>query len=423
MSTNFAKTLVWKQDYDIILWRHKQRTPNTNDYPMPLNETPPMKSFCVRHCHWRIEFASEAKRLVYVAESLLEIQLWRRSCDSREKVGLRKKTAIAQERISAKSPTHLVFLWCLLYGAQVVIPAKLRQQVLDLLHECHFGINGWSSWPFTGRTSIPTFSIYAGNVRFAPGISPNSWMLPEKPWSGLHIDHAINFLSITQRSQYQRSQQSIVVTDCAAIFKSNEFQEFCKVNVIVHLTGAPYHLPPTAPLNVWCKLSNKRLKKSAKAPKDALQDFLITVALVYQPNAKRIATDVKSVLILKPYCLHLLTLPRDQVSTVWASAPHNSSSGYVQGRRSILCPLFWTTTRSWPYMGACHFGTGRVNLRVVPRGSVWRRHIDQLQRRYVSTDDTEPGDFPRLSEGRREPLRFRAHFDSGHQATVNFTSR
>jgi len=43
MSTNFAKTLVWKQDYDIKLWRHKQRTTNTNDYPMSLNETPPWK--------------------------------------------------------------------------------------------------------------------------------------------------------------------------------------------------------------------------------------------------------------------------------------------------------------------------------------------------------------------------------------------
>jgi len=41
MSTNFVKTLVGKQDYDVILLRHKQRTPNTNDCPMPLNETPP----------------------------------------------------------------------------------------------------------------------------------------------------------------------------------------------------------------------------------------------------------------------------------------------------------------------------------------------------------------------------------------------
>jgi len=45
MSTNFTKTLVWKQDCDVILWRHKQRTPNTNDYPMPLNETPPYEKF------------------------------------------------------------------------------------------------------------------------------------------------------------------------------------------------------------------------------------------------------------------------------------------------------------------------------------------------------------------------------------------
>jgi len=40
MSTNFAKTLVWKHEYDVKLWRHKQRTLNTNDHHMPLNETP-----------------------------------------------------------------------------------------------------------------------------------------------------------------------------------------------------------------------------------------------------------------------------------------------------------------------------------------------------------------------------------------------
>jgi len=40
MSTNFDKTLVWKHDCDIKLWRHKQRTPSTNDYHMPLSEAP-----------------------------------------------------------------------------------------------------------------------------------------------------------------------------------------------------------------------------------------------------------------------------------------------------------------------------------------------------------------------------------------------
>jgi len=55
-----------------------------------------------------------------------------------------------------------------------------------------------------------------------------------------------------------------------------------------------------------------------------------------------------------------------------------------------------------PAIVAKRFVTCRVHMRVVPRGPVWRRHIDQPQRRYVSPDDTEPGDTLRLSEGREE---------------------
>jgi len=43
MSTNFAKALVWKHEYDVKLWHHKERTPNTNDYHMPPNENFPWK--------------------------------------------------------------------------------------------------------------------------------------------------------------------------------------------------------------------------------------------------------------------------------------------------------------------------------------------------------------------------------------------
>jgi len=50
MSRNFAKTLLWKHGHDVKLRRHKQRTPNTIDHHMTLNQPPPMKIFCVRHC-------------------------------------------------------------------------------------------------------------------------------------------------------------------------------------------------------------------------------------------------------------------------------------------------------------------------------------------------------------------------------------
>jgi len=52
MSTNFAKTLVWKHEYDVKLWRHKQRSPNKSDHHMSMNEILPMKIFCVRHWTW-----------------------------------------------------------------------------------------------------------------------------------------------------------------------------------------------------------------------------------------------------------------------------------------------------------------------------------------------------------------------------------
>ena len=62
MPTNLAKTLVWKYDCDVKLWRHKQRTPNTNDHHMPLNE-PPMKIFCLRHC-WQLSWFAHASQLI-----------------------------------------------------------------------------------------------------------------------------------------------------------------------------------------------------------------------------------------------------------------------------------------------------------------------------------------------------------------------
>jgi len=43
MSTNFAKTLVWKHENDVKLWRHKKRTPN--DHHMTLNQNSPHETF------------------------------------------------------------------------------------------------------------------------------------------------------------------------------------------------------------------------------------------------------------------------------------------------------------------------------------------------------------------------------------------
>ena len=93
---------------------------------------------------------------------------------------------------------------CVFYGLRVIIPSTLRNHILNLLHLGHFGMQRMKQlarstvyWPRIDFdiedlcrkcTSCGQFQ----NKPDKPSIHP--WMMPEKPWSRLHLDHAINFL-------------------------------------------------------------------------------------------------------------------------------------------------------------------------------------------------------------------------------------
>ena len=96
-----------------------------------------------------------------------------------------------------------------------------------------------------------------------------------------------------------------VVTDCAATLKSDELQEFCKENGIVHLTGSPYHPATNGAAERLVQTFKHALKKSDKAPKDALQDFLrnyrrTPLSTGYSPsellNGRQIRTKIDTLL-------------------------------------------------------------------------------------------------------------------------------
>ena len=93
---------------------------------------------------------------------------------------------------------------CLLYGSRVVIPVSLQPQVLELLHLGHFGMQRMKQlartavyWPRidTDIAEACRRCTACGEHQNKPPKRANHpWMLPEKPWSRLHIDHAINFM-------------------------------------------------------------------------------------------------------------------------------------------------------------------------------------------------------------------------------------
>ena len=166
-------------------------------------------------------------------------------------------------------------------------------------------------------------------------------MMPEKPWSRLHLDHAINFLgrnwlvlvdaypkypcihpttSTSSNSTTAILEQEFahfgyphtLVTDNATTFMSQEFQAWCKQRGIVHLTGAPYHPATNGAAERLIQSFKQALRKSSLPPKEALQEFLmqyrrIPFASGLSPsellNGRRIRTKIDT---LVPSIPHLL---------------------------------------------------------------------------------------------------------------------
>ena len=202
---------------------------------------------------------------------------------------------------------------CLFYGSKIVVPKTLQSQVLQILHTGHFGIERMKHlarsavyWPGLDAklTELArTCQTCAEHALDPTKASIHPWMLPEKPWSRVHIDHAINFKKLhwlvlidayskypcIHRTTSTSTKATIdlleedfahfgyphtIVSDNATSFVSEEFQEWCKGRGIVHLAGAPYHPATNGAAERLVQSFKSSLKKSTSPVIEALQDFL-----------------------------------------------------------------------------------------------------------------------------------------------------
>ena len=336
---------------------------------------------------------------------------------------------------------------CVFYGLRVIIPSTLRNHILKLLHLGHFGMQRMKQlarstvyWPRIDFdiedlcrkcTSCGQFQ----NKPDKPSIHP--WMMPEKPWSRLHLDHANNFLGrnwlvlVDAYSKYpcihpttstsSKSTTAILeqefahfgyphtlVTDNATTFMSQEFQAWCKQRGIVHLTGAPYHPATNGAAERLIQSFKQALRKSSLPPKEALQEFLmqyrrIPFASGLSPsellNGRRICTKIDT---LVPSIPHLLQGRQSRQASKHSNAEDSEVVSKVEHHYSLGDPcyaLYFGPRRDrdprWvPAIVTKVHGTRSVNVRVIPRGPTWRRHLDQLRPRYGSDQDDDPCEIP-----------------------------
>ena len=324
---------------------------------------------------------------------------------------------------------------CLLFGARIVIPPRLRNKVLQLIHLGHFGVQRMKQlarsvvyWPRINEDIehlCRTCSSCAEHQNKPPKPVNHPWMLPERPWSRLHMDHAVEFMGrqwlvlVDPLTKYPCIHQTgsvgtqtttdlleedfthfgyphALVTDNSTSFTSREFKSWCQSRGITHLTGAPYHPATNGTAERMVQSFKKSLKKSSLPPKRALQEFLMQyrrtpLASGLSPsellNGRQIRTKIDA---LWPEPAHWGQGKQAAEATKSRQRKTHPVQGYKVGTPCYAQYFGAQRNRQPQWMAAvvtevC--GARSVKVRVVPHGPTWRRHIEQLRPRFGSTDE------------------------------------
>ena len=171
---------------------------------------------------------------------------------------------------------------CLMWGSRVVIPIKMREDILKMLHSTHMGMcsmkslaRGYLWWPGLDREIERVAKKCEAcnlNQRLPNRVPPHPWQKPSGPWERIHVDFAGVFLGYmwllvvdayskwlevfrmsigaTKTSDTIKVLRSVFcryglpkscVSDGGPQFISEEMKTFMKRNGIHHTTSPPYH--------------------------------------------------------------------------------------------------------------------------------------------------------------------------------------
>ena len=190
----------------------------------------------------------------------------------------------------------------LLWGLRVMIPAKLRQEILQELHHNHPGISRMKSlarghvwWPSIDKDIEDCVHgcTACQEVKTTVPLAPlHPWVWPGRPWQRVHVDFAgpINgkmfILLVDAHSKWPEvfempnttSQKTIeilrqvfsayglpeqLVSDNGPQFISREFAEFMAKNGIKHIRSAPYHPATNGQVERFVQTFKRAMKTGA----------------------------------------------------------------------------------------------------------------------------------------------------------------
>ncbi|XP_061177726.1 uncharacterized protein K02A2.6-like [Saccostrea echinata] len=312
---------------------------------------------------------------------------------------------------------------CLMWGNRVVVPEKLRDRVLQDLHEGHIGIVKMKSiarsfvwWPKIDQDIENLCSTCSGcqqhsNMPKAAPVHPWDW--PKEPWDRLHIDFAGPFMNsmflliVDAHSKWleifpmktttatntieklrilfsQLGLPKVIVSDNGPQFISEEFQLFLAQNGIKHITSAPYH-PRTNGQAERLVQVFKQSMKSTKGDNASMQQKLSTFLFKYRTTPHSLTNETPAKLLMarnlrtrldmiKPNLNDTVLSGQDQMKFSIRSNVREFKEG-----QKVMARDYRNTERSW-IPAEIHSRSGPLSYTVdTGLGTLWRRHADQLR--------------------------------------------
>ena len=311
---------------------------------------------------------------------------------------------------------------CILWGNRVVVPEKLRAEVLSELHSSHPGISkmkmlarSYVWWPKIDEDVTEAVRGCAGcqagqNERPAVFLYP--WEHTKNPWERIHLDYAgpfrghhylvvvdshtkwpeiVTMKTVTAEATISELSKIFarwgipvqVVTDNGAQLTSREFEEFMTKLGIKHIRIAPYRPQSNGLAERMVQTVKQKLKACLLSGDDRPLELQLSSFLMMYRNTQHSTTGVAPAEAMMGRVMHtkldlLKPRPADKVLNAQAKQMENGSKRfpeYKSGDKVLV--RNYAGGPKWKE-GHVIGRTGPVSYQVAVDGLTWSRHAGQL---------------------------------------------
>jgi transposase InsO family protein len=314
---------------------------------------------------------------------------------------------------------------CLLWGNRVVVPGVLRANLLLDLHQEHMGAARMKArarmyfwWPKLNEEVEDITKqciVCQENARMPEQAKTAMWDWPAGPWRRLHIDYAGPYMGkmflvvIDSYSKWLEvfstngatSDTTIsllrklfavhgfpehIVSDNGTQFTSAKFEHFLLQCGIKHTTTAPGHPATNGMAERYVGFIKQQLKKM---PEDlTLEDKLNKILLAYRTTPHTATSETPSNLLMKRQLRTRLSLIRPSLDSQQRQERFDNN---LQCEQSFVVGdlVFVLNLRNGPrWLPGVIVEAMQRNYHVQVGQQVWKRHEDQLRRRYMDNVST-----------------------------------